>query len=381
MAEEKKSAEKKSDPFRPAEPWFKNNPIVVPPTKEPEYFWESATKLADAANETKPDSDNPETAAKDPLEIFKDDPAKSKGFLDFYTAAEGSGLIKNIGASEYLKEAGVFIKGLDGANEFIKGLENGDALKTLRGMGKMVSAAGNPLGDIASGGLTFTEQRNKLLQGKSKNGLDEVGTFLKMLSGASQAAAGGCNLSGVGSALAVPLGVAATTFSISGAFFSNGQWGWGIATFLIGGLLEALIVKLMKETLKKAVEKLMQLVFKAFGTTNLPFLSNPFTLGLALVVAGLLISLLADALSKLMGFANGGFPAYGQTFIAREAGPELVGTLNGRNAVVNNNQIVEAVSRGVYTAFLSAYNNKESTDPANVEVYLDGRQLATAVHG
>jgi hypothetical protein len=40
--------------------------------------------------------------------------------------------------------------------------------------------------------------------------------------------------------------------------------------------------------------------------------------------------------------------------IAREAGPELVGSIGNRSAVVNNDQIVESVSRGVYQAVVSA---------------------------
>lgn len=40
----------------------------------------------------------------------------------------------------------------------------------------------------------------------------------------------------------------------------------------------------------------------------------------------------------------------GQMFIAREAGPELVGTIGGHTAVMNNNQIVASVSDGVFNA-------------------------------
>ena len=44
----------------------------------------------------------------------------------------------------------------------------------------------------------------------------------------------------------------------------------------------------------------------------------------------------------------------GQVFVAREAGPELVGTLGGHTAVMNNDQIVASVSDGVYRAVKSA---------------------------
>lgn len=49
-------------------------------------------------------------------------------------------------------------------------------------------------------------------------------------------------------------------------------------------------------------------------------------------------------------YASGGQPSQGQMFIAREAGPELVGTLGGKTAVMNNDQIVASVSNGVYQA-------------------------------
>jgi hypothetical protein len=58
----------------------------------------------------------------------------------------------------------------------------------------------------------------------------------------------------------------------------------------------------------------------------------------------------AGGLSFAGAFASGGFPSTGQMFIAREAGPEMVGTIGSRTAVANNDQIVESVSRGVADA-------------------------------
>lgn len=55
-------------------------------------------------------------------------------------------------------------------------------------------------------------------------------------------------------------------------------------------------------------------------------------------------------LGKIPTFASGGFPAAGQLFVARESGPELVGRIGSRTAVANNEQIVDAVARGVYMA-------------------------------
>ena len=56
------------------------------------------------------------------------------------------------------------------------------------------------------------------------------------------------------------------------------------------------------------------------------------------------------------GYANGGFPSQGDLFIANEAGAEMIGTLGGRTAVANNEQIVEGIQRGVAEA-----NNEQNT--------------------
>lgn len=53
---------------------------------------------------------------------------------------------------------------------------------------------------------------------------------------------------------------------------------------------------------------------------------------------------------KTSEYAQGGFPEAGELFIAREAGPELVGTMNGNAAVANNDQIVEGIQSGVAQA-------------------------------
>ena len=84
--------------------------------------------------------------------------------------------------------------------------------------------------------------------------------------------------------------------------------------------------------------------------------------------------------------ADGGFVDTGQMFIARESGAELVGNIGRRTAVVNNEQIVASVSRGVAEAnnesnallreqntLLRAMLEKESG------VYLDGKSITKSV--
>jgi hypothetical protein len=78
-------------------------------------------------------------------------------------------------------------------------------------------------------------------------------------------------------------------------------------------------------------------------------------------------------------YAKGGFPDMGELFVAREAGPEMVGKIGNKTTVANNQQIVEAVSEGVYAAVLAAMRQSEGNGGQSVNVYLDGRQLTAAV--
>lgn len=55
-------------------------------------------------------------------------------------------------------------------------------------------------------------------------------------------------------------------------------------------------------------------------------------------------------IGKLLGFAEGGFPVSGDLFVANENSAELIGSLNGRTAVVNNDQIIAGITSGVERA-------------------------------
>lgn len=67
-------------------------------------------------------------------------------------------------------------------------------------------------------------------------------------------------------------------------------------------------------------------------------------------------------------YATGGFPSVGEAFIARENGPELVGTIGNRTAVANNDQIVESVSRGVYQAVTTAMGSSRGDQVVEAKV-------------
>ena len=57
-----------------------------------------------------------------------------------------------------------------------------------------------------------------------------------------------------------------------------------------------------------------------------------------------------DPFHYVRGYASGGVVTAGQMFIAREAGPEYVGTMGGHTAVANNEQIVSGIASGVASA-------------------------------
>lgn len=82
--------------------------------------------------------------------------------------------------------------------------------------------------------------------------------------------------------------------------------------------------------------------------------------------------------------ASGGSFSTGQMFIAREAGPELVGSIGRSTAVMNNTQIVSSVAAGVYSAVVSAFSQYAATQnsqsgTANINVYVGGKQVTDVV--
>lgn len=78
--------------------------------------------------------------------------------------------------------------------------------------------------------------------------------------------------------------------------------------------------------------------------------------------------------------AGGGFPDTGQMFIAREAGPELVGRIGRRTAVANNDQIVQGIASAVRSAMIGANSpNGGGTTRITVQNVLNGRAIGESV--
>lgn len=90
---------------------------------------------------------------------------------------------------------------------------------------------------------------------------------------------------------------------------------------------------------------------------------------------------------KISYYALGGFPDKGQLFIANEAGPELVGNMNGKTTVAPQTDIAEGFAQAItstlapvmYSAFKQAAS--ETATQSGGDVYLDGTKLTDAVVG
>lgn len=74
-------------------------------------------------------------------------------------------------------------------------------------------------------------------------------------------------------------------------------------------------------------------------------------------------------------YASGGFPNVGEVFISRESGPEMVGTINGRTAVANNDQIVQGITNGVMIGVARAMQGSQGTQKVVIEAQGDTKGL------
>ena len=75
-------------------------------------------------------------------------------------------------------------------------------------------------------------------------------------------------------------------------------------------------------------------------------------------------------LPHLRGYASGGYVGNGDLFVANERGPELVGSINGRTAVANNDMITNAIATATYNAMSKAL----SENNGNVRIVVEGNE-------
>lgn len=72
----------------------------------------------------------------------------------------------------------------------------------------------------------------------------------------------------------------------------------------------------------------------------------------------------------------------GELFIAREAGPELVGRMGSRTVVANNDQIIAGIEAGVFNAVVAAMSGTKGgsgNSPIIIPVYIGPEKIYEAV--
>ena len=163
-----------------------------------------------------------------------------------------------------------------------------------------------------------------------------------------------------------------TVFSAVGTFFSEiftEAWEGIIKVFSIGGEIfvdiKDAIVEAFKFVVNGIIKGLNKVIAVPFDAINgvLNWLKNITIVGIQPFSGIKTITV-----PEIPELAGGGIVNEGQMFIAREAGPEMVGTIGSRTAVVNNDQIVESVSRGVYQAVVAAMGTSSGDQVVEAKV-------------
>jgi hypothetical protein len=149
-----------------------------------------------------------------------------------------------------------------------------------------------------------------------------------------------------------------SVFSKVGAFFSDTfqkAWAGIVKVFSVAGdifndIKDGIVsaFKVVVNGLIKGLNKVVSIPFNGINSA-LTWLKDVEILGISPFS-----SLRTINVPQIPLLAGGGVVNTGQMFIAREAGPEMVGSIGNRTAVANNDQIVESVSRGVYQAVVAA---------------------------
>ncbi len=145
-----------------------------------------------------------------------------------------------------------------------------------------------------------------------------------------------------------------TVFSAVGTFFKDTfekAWAGIVKVFSIAGDIfvdiKDAIVAAFKFVVNGIIKGLNSVLSKPFEGINgvLTWMRDLDILGIQPFSGIKTISI-----PQIPLLAEGGFPQQGQMFIAREAGAEMVGSIGGKTAVANNDQIVDGIAGGVADA-------------------------------
>ena len=105
------------------------------------------------------------------------------------------------------------------------------------------------------------------------------------------------------------------------------------------------------------------------------------------VILGATATGIAGITSMVKGFnqnqleyrENGGFVSRGQLFVANEKGAELVGSMDGKTAVANNQMIVEGIEQASYRGFMRAFAQSEGMNNVQLNFNVSDSAVARAL--
>lgn len=146
---------------------------------------------------------------------------------------------------------------------------------------------------------------------------------------------------------------------ITGVFSGNWEKAWSGIKDIFGGVFESLKA-LVKAPINWIIDRLNGF-FRGLNKIKMPDW-----------VPG--IGGKGFNIPEIPRLASGGIVNSGQLFIGRENGPELVGNFGSKTGVMNNDQIVGAVSAGVYEAMTAAMS-VQGGDGQPIIIQLDGRTI------
>lgn len=149
---------------------------------------------------------------------------------------------------------------------------------------------------------------------------------------------------------------------------------------VIGGLDITSVFTNAKTTIVNTFNDIKTGIESVFSHIRLPSLKVTYDTNVSGLNKKIVQALGLAGWPKLSFYANGGFPEMGQMFVARENGPEMVGTMGGKSVVANNDQIVKGIASAVGPAVYNAMMSAMSSGGDNTTVInIDGKAVFQAV--